>query len=63
MIHDYASRLGQVTIWYLEDLLKNARAFLAKYGDGGKNELNSLVSSHNIIFESQETTKFSYGNL
>lgn len=60
---DYASRLGTVITWYIEPFVKNMKKFVEKYGDDGKKELNSLVSSHTVSFGPQDSTKFSYGGL
>lgn len=60
---DYASRLGTVISWYMEPFIKNTKKFLEKYGDDGKEELNTIVSSHSIAFGPQDSTKFSYGGL
>lgn len=59
----YASRLGSVIVWYVEPLMQNMKDFVKKFGDDGKNELNSTVNSHNISFSPQDSTKFSYGGL
>lgn len=59
----YASRLGQVIVWYIEPLIQNMNKFIQNFGDDGKTELNSTVSSHTIDFGPQDSTDFSYGGL
>lgn len=59
----YASRLGQVIVWYMEPLVKNMKEFVNKFGDDGKKEINSTVGSHTVAFGPQDSTKFSYGGL
>lgn len=59
----YASRLGQVIVWYIEPLVSNVKRFVDKFGEDGKGELNSIVASHTITFGPQDSTQFSYGGL
>lgn len=59
---DYASRLGQVIVWYIEPLIQNRKKFVEKFDEDGKKELNSVVGSHTIDFGPQDSTGFSYGS-
>lgn len=59
----YQSRLGSVVTWYVEPLLQNVEKFVREYGDDGKDELNSTVTSHAVEFGPQDKTDFRYGGL
>lgn len=59
----YQSRVGSCVSWYIEPMIQNFEAFIRNYGDDGKEELNSIVTSHAIEFGPQDTTDFRYGGL
>jgi hypothetical protein len=50
-----------VITWYIEPFCSNLEEFVKKYGDDGKNELNTLCSKHQLEFGPQDDkTNFSY---
>jgi hypothetical protein len=41
-------------------LIKNLKEFVQKYGDDGKNEINSVCSNHKIVLAIDDTEKHNY---
>jgi hypothetical protein len=48
---------------YIEAFVPNLKQFVEKFGNDGREELNTMCPKHQLVFAPQEATTFSYGGL